>query len=412
MQSIQHASKIRFYDAIPFSFMLCLFVATVVVAEEEKKYGELTLDEWSQLVKSSDFKTLGQPVYVNGLTSIVEDEEAPWASRRQAAETLGRIGQDAESAIPLLEELLKNPGDQPVDTRLWVLKSLSLYGTVASDLDEQIRDIILNEEFPHLIRVNAMETLGRVGKNGNVALPTYLKILQEGSKQERAGQNELRVAAVEALWILGPAAAPALSALVDAAREDRVPMRLAAITSIGQVGPRGEIAIPTLVDAILFDEAGEVREAAADALGKIGIDSVRALQHLQKDHDESVRQYVIRSIKQMKMSDEVSQLLDAALQDSSEIIQTEAAAEILRRDVTHQAAQQILLDHLGAVDRRVRLNAYQALDEHLEKSLELQQEVLRIANDIDVPPLERSSAKKLLRKLTFDQRESPKPQEN
>lgn len=371
-------------------------------ANDAKLYGEYTLEEWRQIVKTTDFRTLGAKRYVEGLSEIIIDESAPWASRKQAGETLGRIGENASSAIPLLQELLLRPGEDAVSTRLWVLKSLSLFGTLAEEVSADVSRLILDSRQPHLVRLNAMETLGRIGELGEIALPTFVEILNGPQGAKEQAHDELRVGAADALWLLGPLAAPALPALIDAAREDWSPMRIAAITTIGQIGPQSEIAIPMLVDVILFDEAGEVREAAADAMGKIGSPAWPALRQLQQDPEVDVRQYVMRAVLQMGDSPFVRQLLLNGLKDESSLVRIEAANELLKRDLDAHLAEHLLLEHLGSEHRRSRLSAYQAIYVHLLESKSLQTALQERAQDPSANELERSNATKLLRKLNFD----------
>ena len=50
-------------------------------------------------MKSLDFQSPEAAVEVPGLIEIVENEAVPWFTRRQAALTLGRIGEPAASAF-------------------------------------------------------------------------------------------------------------------------------------------------------------------------------------------------------------------------------------------------------------------------------------------------------------------------
>lgn len=374
-----------------------------IYAQETKTYGTYTLKEWQHIVKSTDFKTLGQPVIVDGLIEIVSDDKAPWASRRQAAKTLGRIGQPAAKAVPLLKGILLNPGEDEVSTRLWVLSALSLFKTVARDVTPEVSEIILDPHQPHLVRVNAMETLGRVGKENELSLSTFSTILRSPSAQENDVHYELRLAAADAVWILGPSAAPLLPLLIENARDDWSAIRIASLTSIGEIGPPAAIAIPLLVDTLLFDESEAVKEVAADSLGKIGSPAVPVLAKLQADPEVQVRLNVVRAISQMAAQTDVSNLLNKALQDESDLVVIDAAKEILNRETDHAIAQKVLLDALDNQDRRVRLNAYNAIYEQLPKAEGLQRKLSLLAESQSASKIERASATKLLKKFQFDQ---------
>ena len=378
-------------------------LATQLHAQETKTYGPYSLKEWQHVVKSTDFTTLGQPAIVDGLIEIVVDEKAPWASRRQAAKPLGRIGQPAAKAVPILKEILLNPGDDAVSTRLWVLSALSLFKTVARDVTPEVSELVLDSQQPHLIRVNAMETLGRVGKESELSLSTFSTLLQSHATQEDNSQNELRLAAADAVWILGPSAAPLLPLLIENARDEWSAIRIASLTSIGEIGPPAAIAIPPLVDTLLFDDSDAVREVAADSLGKIGSPAIPVLAKLQTDPELQVRLYVVRAISQMASQTGVSKLLRIALQDEADAVKIEAAQEVLNREPDHALAQTILLDALDNQDRRVRLNAYNAIYEQLPKSETLQIELSFFAVSDSATKIEREAAIKLLKKFQFDQ---------
>ena len=382
--------------------MTLLLTASHLTADEAVRYGEYTLAEWRQVIKATDFQTLGQPRYVDGLIEIISDESAPWSSRRQAAETLGRIGTPAKKAVPVLKKLLEQPGEDALSTRLWVLKSLSLFGTVAGDVSKDVSGLILDDKQPHLVRVNSMETLGRIGKNGNVAVPTFVAILQKKTTRIGSPMNELRVAAAEALWILGPASASALPVLIETAQADWSPLRLASIVTIGEIGPRAEIAIPMLVDTLFFDDAGEVKEVAADALGKIGNSSLPVLKQLQHDRDEEVRRYVVRAVSRMRKSPVAVELLRRALQDRSPLVQIAAADNLLRWETENQQAQEVLLKLLRSRHRHARLFAYKAVYRHLSQSKSLLAQLKKIAHEKQGHEAAKASARKLLRKYKFD----------
>lgn len=381
-------------------FMLSIF-ATGHAAENDRRYGPYTLAEWRNVIKNIDYSTLGEPSNVQGLIEIVADETVGWASRRQAAETLGRIGKPAASAIPTLKTLLSEPGEDAVTTRLWVLKSLSLFGDVAQDLDHDVSRIILDDSLPHLARLNAMETLGRIGKNGTVALATFSTIINEQPIKIDGKPNELRLGAVEAVWILGQAGVPLLPALMNTAQEEWSPMRLATMVTIGQMGPRAEIAIPLLVDTVLFDEAGEVQEVAADALGKIGPSAFPVLTQMLEDREERVRRYAVRALTQAGPFPQVNELLLGALQDQSELVQVDAADELLARDSQSVPAQRVLLSHLGSGQRRVALDAYTSIFRHVSSSESLDDFLRQLASDKDIEVQKRSAARKLLMKKAF-----------
>lgn len=389
--------------------LLCGLSPLQVLADEPlQRYGGYSLGEWQAIIKDSDLRTLGQQQYVNGLIDIVSDSSAPWASRKQAAETLGRIGAPAAAAIPVLHQLLLQPDEDQVDTLLWVLKSLALFDTVAESTAPDLAAVVLNPDLPHLVRINACEALGKAGKNRPVSLATFTSILRKPVEIPGSPVDELRVAAAEGLWLLGPNAIAALPVLLDASEAPWSPLRIAALETIGNIGPRAELAIPRLVDVILLDEAGEVREQAATALGRIGAAALPTLKKLLQDDETELRQFVMRALAATPRLPQTVEILELALQDDSPLIQVLAAAELIRRQAEHSAAQQMLISQLGSSKREARLLAYQTLFEHLRGNNSLQHK-LRTAResgtllDADRDTVRDAAVEKLLRKLDFEQ---------
>ena len=361
--------------------------------QAEKRYGKHTLDEWQQIVKSIDFVTLGSAETVAGLLAIVKDSNAPQANRRQAAETLGRIGQPARAAVPVLAKLLTSSGKDSLLIKLWALKGLSLFGEVAEPACEAVSKLILDDSQPFQVRVNSMETLGRIGKNESKTLSTLLRIVN--SPEIDRGDKQLQMAAVESMWYLGPQATSALPALIRAASDEWPLMRLAAVTTIGEIGPRAEIAIPRLVDTILFDQAGEVREAAADSLGKIGPGAVPAFKQLFADPEIEVRQLAIRGSRQIAGNSQIQELLENELTASQGILRVMAADALLSAISFHREAIETLVKELASNDRETRRRAYASLITNSDQLHSVSDELKQIFSSSESPTQSKAAARKL-----------------
>jgi HEAT repeat protein len=79
----------------------------------------------------------------------------------------------------------------------------------------------------------------------------------------------VRLAAVEALWRLGPAARPAVGAVTRALVDPEAYVRRAAALTLGSLGSAAGAAVIPLTGS-LSDSSPAVRDAAAAALRKIG----------------------------------------------------------------------------------------------------------------------------------------------
>jgi HEAT repeat protein len=108
---------------------------------------------------------------------------------------------------------------------------------------------------------------------------------------------DVREEAVSALGWIGPAAEPAVPALIKAVADANPNVRRAAVSALGQIGPAAEPAVPVLIKALADPEDPDlrvgpldflnVREAAAMALGTIATSlgdahAIRALGVLQE----------------------------------------------------------------------------------------------------------------------------------
>ncbi len=362
-----------------------------------KLYGGYSLADWSERIKSIPLDVLGNPEDVGGLTSIIVDESAPWADRRQAALTLGRIGRPAVSAVPLLLKLLNEEGSRDPQTRLWALKGLAYFGILAEAATPEVAKLAADREQSHLIRLAAMETLSLIGKQRREAVSTLIAVLNEspGTTHE---ELETRLVAVDALWYLGPGAASALPDLLRLARSDWSPLRLGTAQALGEIGPAAEIAVPVLVDMVLFDPAGEVREAAVDALAKLGTQGVMVLSRLFQDRDPDVRRLAVRGLKANKSPQAVAALA-TGFEDEDPLVAVEAAAAVAGIDRSHPQALDRLLFGLAHTDRHVRLTAYRSLQKSVDHLGPYAERLQRIADSPSAPEQSRAAAARLISQL-------------
>ena len=113
-------------------------------------------------------------------------------------------------------------------------------------------------------------------------------------------------AAAEALGGVGPGAAEAIPALIQALGGDvSVRVRSAAARALGEIGPEAAETVPALIQA-LGDENYVVRSAAAEALGSIGpgaVEAVPALVEALEDETWSVRRSAAASLKAITEKD-------------------------------------------------------------------------------------------------------------
>jgi len=194
------------------------------------------------------------PYLIDGLHA-----SAP-STRKEAALCLGRIGEDAAVAVPDLARALD---DDDKGVRQWAAFALGRMGPAAGDALEDLRAALTDPE--SWVRSNAAEALGAIGYPAAVpAIPDLIYVVEH----DRSYQPPEKAA--EALGKFGPTAAEAVRPLAGALqREDQDNVRAAAAEALGEIGLPDEVARARLREA-LQDPRARVRLAAAEALGRIG----------------------------------------------------------------------------------------------------------------------------------------------
>lgn len=192
---------------------------------------------------------------VESLDILVEIERTgPVKTRIQAAALLGRLGPDAAPAVPALVEALAS---KDKGLRGMAAIALGRIGEAARDaivpLDRALRD-------PD-VRVRVAAALAIYGITGESAAPT--RVLFETLAHH---DPDVRAMVAEAFEQLGT---PIVGFLVLSLENEDETTRVRAAKTLGAMGPAAEEARAALLKA-LDDKSEAVREAAGDALGKLG----------------------------------------------------------------------------------------------------------------------------------------------
>lgn len=333
--------------------VLCIGLAAF--AQDVRRYDGRTLDEWRELIQELDFKSPDRGAVVPGLRAIMNDNEAPWFTRRQAALTLGRIG---EPAAPAIQDLIKLLGAaiDPVETSppLWSLKALALFGPLAADAAPDAIRFLRELRAPIILRLTATETLGRIGTKSSDGLETLIE--GGAGKLETANaadQLELRIACIEALQLAGPPSAVPM--LIAACSDPSARVRHAAAATLGFLGARGESAAEVLGSLVVFDETPVVRETAARSLAKLGDRGIAILQRLLQNDDRDVLVYALDgAARTVNRRRELAPTLRLLFESKDAVVAARAMNAWWQ--VTREAAPILdrLVERIGSDDREVR----------------------------------------------------------
>jgi HEAT repeat protein len=168
-------------------------------------------------------------------------------------------------------------------------RTISTFIEACDDSDETVRGIAADslsragsDALPSLrialasksvnVRVSAAEALWRLGPDAAPALPELTAMLKSKDAKDRS-------AAAEAIFNLGNAAATAAPALIEALKDADAWTRYSAASTLALLGREKPAAVEVLV-RLLADKDPDVRNSAINELGFIGADARPAVPKL------------------------------------------------------------------------------------------------------------------------------------
>ena len=230
-------------------------------------------------------------------------EESEDLARWKAAETLGRLGQDAIEAVPALLTAMQREDTvglrQPCpclvadqSSRRPVVQAIvDLIEDVSAPAREiQVGSLYKNDEYYY--RKTSYRILAMIGPKAQAAVPALIA----GLTDDQLLSSDDRAECAEALGEIGPAAAVAVPALTRcfAAYAWDENVAISAAAALGSLGPAAADAVAELAHALDDNFAhANVKLEAARALQKIGPRSRPAATVLAKSlkhRDDWVRQ--------------------------------------------------------------------------------------------------------------------------
>ena len=207
------------------------------------------------------------------------------------------------------------------------------------------------------VRWAAVGALSRIGPAAADAVPALIEALRDTT--EVIGK-----AAAEALGRIGPAAVDGVPALIAALSDDNEAIRVAAVGALGRIGPAAADAVPALIEA-LSDDNDAIRVAAAKALSRIGLaagDAVPALIEALRDAHAGVRKAAAEALGWIgpAAGDAVPALIEA-LRDANAGVHVAAAKALSRIGPAAADVIPALIEALRDANAGVRWSATWAL---------------------------------------------------
>lgn len=231
-------------------------------------------------------------------------------ARRRAAQTLGKIGPPAKSAIPTLSLLLQSP--------ITELNVAAIDAIARMESPDSVSPLMQGLESADVkVRLRAAQALTQLGEHSTKAVPLLLPLMTD---RERA----VRQAALEAIGACGAKAVPDLK---QALSDKSIIIRIAAARGLGALGPASSPATEELLKACELSDK-QLHRAAGFALTQIGKDAVPQLI-LALAHEETSVQYLAMDVLEAIEPKAIDPLI-VALQHENVLIRR-GAAEVLGR---------------------------------------------------------------------------------
>jgi HEAT repeat protein len=251
--------------------------------------------------------------------------------RLKAMAVLGVCGPAARVAVPELAVALKSTDSEVANQAALALANID------PSHDGLLPILIPLLDNPDL-RQNAVQALDQMGANARSAAPALAHLIatdtDTGEIDWKASERAFEVAAL--VRIDGAGAIPELQQAISTDKDDGV--KIAAVTALGGLGSTNPRAISALV-SVLNNDSDAVRDAASEALSKLGTVAVPALITALKSTHLYQRAWAVQALGRIEpMPNDAKHALKLALNDKSEIVKTEAAAALDGSKVDASAA--------------------------------------------------------------------------
>ena len=290
------------------TLLICLLgtlaMAGIARAGGQPEADQKPLAQWVEALDDEDAEARRQAAAALGrlgpeaeaavpkLTGCLTDRDPD--VRFSAAHALGSIGLPSKPAVPALINVMKDTAFTRDGRPVWIMASLALGHVGPGAVPELIA--ALEDPNPHVC-IGAAAALGYIGSDAKTAVGPLVTALEKDDPQTRNGiihglqgigpdasaavpaltkmldsdEFHTQYWACRALSAIGPAAAPTTPVLCRLTVEGTASVRRHAAAALGDVGPGiGKQGLDALTSALRDPNSDPVREDAVIALGKLG----------------------------------------------------------------------------------------------------------------------------------------------
>lgn len=362
---------------------MCLLPGVVSMASEPRRDAPTCNSATSIRGLESIFRTLDPTgsaarQHVGSLIAVIADVRCPAILRQRAGYLLGRIGEPAANAVPVLLRLRSG------DDRYWALKSLGMFGGVAGDAVGPLAAELHDSSRQWSDRILIADVLGQIGTGAAIeALGRELLRTGGGAAADSpvhlAESRLLTETMLDAISLAGPKAVGALPAIVRSLEHPESEIRRKACLAIGKLGPQSDSAIDSVLERLVLDDSPEVQDAAAQALGQLGRNSVAMLLRVVRDAPPNLQWRAARTFGRFGstwtgpridprrgLSEDratVVRELVAQFESEDSRVRIESLESVWRIQRRPELVASPLITELGSADRQTRMAAIRVLVE-------------------------------------------------
>ncbi len=271
--------------------------------------------EWSSFAKPiqeearSTLQQINRTKAITVLVQLLQAKNVKNYTRKQAAESLGKIGTGNKIAIAALFQLLQVKS-MDKDIRCQAAESLGKIATGSEITKAALLQLLQSKNVDDLTRSLAAYSLWQIDSRNEIAITVLVELLQSKDVDDYN-----RRVAVYSLGQIGTDNEIAKAALVELLQSKNVDdyTRIQAAHSLGQIDPGNEIAKAALVELLQSKNVDDdTRRLAASSLGQIDpgnneIAKAALVELLQsKNVDDYTRSWAALNLGQIDPGNEIA----------------------------------------------------------------------------------------------------------
>jgi HEAT repeat protein len=245
----------------------------------------LRLDDSNQYVKVDyleAIKRIGKPASfaVSGIAKYLNHESS--IIKKAALETFAVMNPQDVKNCGAFDSIMKLSKDKDAVVSETAVKTIGAYKTDSSKALSMLI-IMYNDKNP-VIQAAAKKAVSDIGRANKEAIPGLISLL------DAKYSSNIRIAAIDSLAAMGPAANASVVNLVLLTVDKDNDVKVAAVSALGKVGKPSEDSVPDLIKLLKHDDVSIQMRAIIELaeLGKAASPALPALSKLKKHSNKAI----------------------------------------------------------------------------------------------------------------------------